>query len=298
MVRRTLSRALALGLVLSAAKAAVGLMSGSLSLLSDALLGLGDGAASLVALLHQGMGVAGPDRDHPYGHQKVLALGALACCALPLFAGVEILQAALARWQGRGMEGQPALQLAPAGLVLLALLVVMQLGLWLWMRERARQLGDPVLRARSQAQGVWNGASGLVLVGLLMAEGRGRGLLDLLLPLPLLLLLSRQCWRVIQQLLPELEDRIAIAPEAIHAVVLAVPGVLNVHDIRSRGVLGQLVFVDMHLVVEASDLATAHRISELVEEHLDGRFGPLRCSIHLEPREYASDRITFHGAHG
>ena len=54
----------------------------------------------------------------------------------------------------------------------------------------------------------------------------------------------------------------------------------------------------MHMVVDANDLPTAHRITELVEEHLEARFGRVRCTIHLEPREYASAAITFKGTHG
>jgi divalent metal cation (Fe/Co/Zn/Cd) transporter len=63
-------------------------------------------------------------------------------------------------------------------------------------------------------------------------------------------------------------------------------------------VLGQRVFIELHMVVDAVDLATAHRITELVEEHLEARFGSVRCTIHLEPREYAIADITFRGTHG
>jgi cation diffusion facilitator family transporter len=295
---RALRRILVLSLLLSAAKAAAGLLGGSLSLLADALLGLGGAGGTLVALLHQGPAAAGPDRDHPYGHQKGLALGALAGSALPLFVAVEILQAALSRWQGAGVAGPAAPGLPPLVWVLTGLALLGQLSLWCWSRGRGRRVAGPVLAPSSRGLGQWCGASALVIAVLAMATFRGWGGVDLLLPLPPLLLLGRQCWGVMQQLLPELEDRIAIPPEALHSAVLAVPGVLNAHDIGSRGVLGQMVFVDMHLVVDATDLATAHRISELVEEHLEARYGPMRCSIHLEPRDYASDRITFHGAHG
>ena len=124
------------------------------------------------------------------------------------------------------------------------------------------------------------------------------GVADVAPTLPILLVLARQGWQLMARTLPLLVDQIAIAPEGIHAVAMAIPGVLNCHDIASRGVLGQLVFIDMHLVVDAHDLPTAHRITELVEEHLEARFGPVRCTIHMEPREYASSQITFRGTHG
>ena len=62
--------------------------------------------------------------------------------------------------------------------------------------------------------------------------------------------------------------------------------------------LGQQVFIDMHMVVEADDLATAHRITELVEERLERAFGPVRCTIHLEPKEYVEQDITYKRTHG
>ena len=39
-------------------------------------------------------------------------------------------------------------------------------------------------------------------------------------------------------------------------------------------------------------------ITERVEARLDQKFGPVRCTIHLEPRDYVEDGITYTGAHG
>jgi divalent metal cation (Fe/Co/Zn/Cd) transporter len=47
--------------------------------------------------------------------------------------------------------------------------------------------------------------------------------------------------------LPWLVDEMAIAPEAIYAIALQVPGVINCHDIASRGLLGRQAFIEMHL---------------------------------------------------
>ena len=138
----------------------------------------------------------------------------------------------------------------------------------------------------------------MVLVGMAGAMIFKVNWLDIALAIPLALLLIKVCWQVLRQTLPWLVDHIAIAPESIHTECMAVPGVLNCHDIASRGVLGQQVFIDMHLIVDADDLTSAHKITELVEERLDQKFGPVRCTIHLEPRDYVEDGITYMGAHG
>jgi divalent metal cation (Fe/Co/Zn/Cd) transporter len=72
-----------------------------------------------------------------------------------------------------------------------------------------------------------------------------------------------------------------------------VPGVVNCHDIASRGVLGRQVFVEMHLIVEAEDVRTAHNITEAVERVLCDRYHPVRLTIHIEPQGYQSDRLTY-----
>ena len=104
-------------------------------------------------------------------------------------------------------------------------------------------------------------------------------------------------WLLIQSYkflnLPWLVDEMAIAPEAIHAIALSVPGVVNCHDIASRGVIGRQVFIEMHLIVDAKDVDTAHRITEEVETRLEEKFSPVRILIHVEPPEYKSDQISY-----
>ncbi len=68
---------------------------------------------------------------------------------------------------------------------------------------------------------------------------------------------------------------------------------INCHDIASRGVLGRQVFMEMHLIVDAADVETAHRITEEVERRLEARYNPVRIVIHIEPPAYKSEKISF-----
>ena len=286
--------ALAVNISMTLLKVLLGLLSGSLAMLADAMHSATDGFSSLLGLLTNGLSDPEPDRDHPYGHHKYEALGALAIAAFILFTAFEILQAAAQRLQG----GLQPLRLNGQELLLLLLVLGFNILLASYERAEGRRLGSQLLQADAShtRSDIWTTA--VVLVGLSGAFWLKLNWLDVALAIPLSLLLVRVCWTVLRNNLPQLVDQIAIAPEAIHEVAMAVPGVLNCHDIASRGVLGQRVFVDMHMVVDANDLPTAHRITELVEEHLESRFGPVRCTIHLEPREYASAAITFKGTHG
>jgi len=293
-VQRVLLVALAVNVSVSLLKLVLGLLTGSLAVLADAMHSATDGLSSLMGLITNNLSDPNPDRDHPYGHDKYEALGALAIAGFILVTALEILRTAIERIAG----GLRPLRLDGQDLLLLLIVLGCNLLLAGYERSEGKRLGSPLLLADAKhtTSDIWT--TMLLLVGLAGAVGLGQNWLDVALAIPLCLLLGRACWQVLRTNLPWLVDQIAIAPEAIHEVAMGVPGVLNVHDIASRGVLGQRVFIELHMVVDANDLPTAHRITELVEEHLEQRFGPVRCTIHLEPREYAIADITFRGTHG
>ena len=293
-VRRVLGVALALNVAMSLLKLAVGVMSGSLAVIADAMHSATDALSSLTGLITNSLSDPRPDRDHPYGHHKYEAVGALGIAGFILFTALEILL----RSSERMLEGFPQIRVTTQELVILGLVLGFNLLLAGYEYSEGRRLNNSLLKADAQhaASDVWTTV--VVLVGMAGAMIFKVNWLDIALAIPLALLLIKVCWQVLRQTLPWLVDHIAIAPESIHAESMAVPGVLNCHDIASRGVLGQQVFIDMHLIVDAEDLITAHTITERVEARLDQKFGPVRCTIHLEPRDYVEDGITYTGAHG
>jgi cation diffusion facilitator family transporter len=218
----------------------------------------------------------------------------LGIAAFILFTALEILL----RSSERILEGFPQIRVTAQGLVILGLALGFNLLLAGYEYSEGRRLNNSLLKTNAQhaASDVWTTV--VVLIGMTGAMVFKLNWLDIALAIPLALLLIKVCWQVLRQTLPWLVDHIAIAPESIHAESMAVPGVLNCHDIASRGVLGQQVFIDMHLIVDAEDLTSAHKITERVETRLDQKFGPVRCTIHLEPRDYVEDGITYSGTHG
>jgi len=273
-VQRVLLIALAVNVSMSVLKLVIGLLSGSLAVLADAMHSATDGLSSLLGLFTNGLSDPRPDRDHPYGHDKYEGLGALAIAGFILFTAFEILKSAIERIA----SGLPALRLDGRELVLLLIVLGFNLLLAGFERSQGKRLGSQLLLADAKhtTSDIWTTV--MVLLGLAGVLLFRINWLDVAMAVPLCLMLLRACWQVLTSNLPWLVDQIAIAPEAIHEVAMAVPGVVNVHDIASRGVLGQQVFIELHMVVDANDLPTAHRITELVEEHLEARFGAVRCT--------------------
>ena len=293
-VRRVLMVALGLNISMSLLKLLVGAMSGSLAVIADGMHSATDALSSLTGLVTNKLSDPRPDRDHPYSHRKYEAVGALGIAGFILFTALEILL----RSGERLLEGLPPIRVTSQELVLLTLVLGFNLLLAGYELREGRRLNSNLLKADAQhaASDVWTTV--VVLVGMAGAVWLQVSWLDVALAIPMALLLIRVCWQVLRGTLPWLVDHMAVAPEAIYAEAMATAGVLNCHDIASRGVLGQQVFIEMHMVVDADDLTKAHRITEQVEERLDESFGPVRCTIHLEPKDYVEDGITYTGAHG
>lgn len=286
-VRKVLVITLLLNLLVMVLKVGAGWWTGSLSLLADALHSVTDSANNVLGLVTNQFASPKPDHDHPYGHQKFEAIGALGIAAFLGIAGFEILQQAVQRLLG---NEQVVTMSAPA---LWLLLIVLGVNSFVAFYERrvGQQLNSSILIADAYhtMSDIW--ITILVILGLI-GVWSGYQWLDIVLAFPVALLVFRSGWLVLKQNLPWLVDEIAIAPEAIHAIVMEVPGVINCHSITSRGLLGRQVFIEMHLVVDVADVDTAHEITEAVEDRLEERYRPARITIHIEPPAYQSDQIS------
>lgn len=287
-VRRVLLITLLLNLLVMLIKAGVGWRTGSLSLIADALHSVTDSASNVLGLVASRFSSPEPDRDHPYGHQKFEAVGALGIAAFLGIACFEILQGAVERI----LEGGQAVELSAIALWLVLFVLGVNIFVAFYERRVGQRLGSNILIADAHhtMSDIWITIT--VLVSLL-GVWLGYQWLDIFLAFPVALLVFRSGWMVLRANLPWLVDEMAIAPEAIYQVVMQVPGVLNCHDIASRGLLGRQVFMEMHLIVDAEDVAAAHQITEAVEAHLEGKYGPARISIHVEPPNYQSSQISY-----
>lgn len=287
-VRKVLIITLLLNLFVMSLKAVVGYWTGSLSLLADALHSVTDSANNILGLIASKFSSPQPDREHPYGHHKFEAVGALGIAAFLGIACFEILQGAIERI----IKGGEPVRISLPELWLLLIVLGVNIFVAFYERSVGKRVGSPILIADAThtMSDIWVTIS---VIGGLIGVWLGYQWMDIVLAFPVALLVFWSGWSVLKENLPWLVDQMAIAPEAIHAIATSIPGVVNCHDIASRGVLGRQVFIEMHLIVDAPDVETAHHITEEVESRLSERFSPVRILIHVEPPAYQSEHISF-----
>ncbi len=289
VVRRVLVITLILNLLVVLLKAIVGFWTGSLSLLADTLHSVTDSLNNVLGLFTNQLSSPDPDREHPYGHQKFEAIGALGIAALLGIACFEIAQGAVHQITG-GIKG---VQLDTLDLWIMFTVLGVNIFVAFYERAVGQRIRSSILIADAYhtMSDIWITLS--VLAGLMGIWLWNIQWLDLIMAFPVCMLVLWSSWCVLRDNLPWLVDEAAIAPEAIHNLVMQVPGVINCHDIASRGLLGRQVFIDMHLVLDAQSLTTAHEITETVEHTLEQHYAPVRITIHMEPPGYQEDQITY-----
>jgi cation diffusion facilitator family transporter len=286
-VQKVLIITLLLNMLVVGLKGFLGYATGSLSLLADALHSMTDGASNILGLVANRYSAPEPDREHPYGHQKFESVGALGIAVLLLIACFEILQGIVERIT----QGSEPVEISPVELWLLLVVLGVNIFVAFYERRVGQRLGSAILIADAThtMSDVWVTIS---VIGGLIGVWRGYQWLDVVLAFPVALLVLGSAWSVLKTNLPWLVDQMAIAPETIEAIAIAVPGVINCHDIASRGVLGRQVFIEIHLITDAVDVETAHKISEEVERRLERHFSPSRILIHIEPPVYQPEQIS------
>ncbi|MCD8486214.1 MAG: cation diffusion facilitator family transporter [Desertifilum sp.] len=288
-VRRVLFLTLGLNLIVMGIKLGVGWQTGALSLIADALHSITDSANNILGLIATHFASPQPDREHPYGHQKFDAIGALGIAAFLGIACFEILSSAVERLLQT--EREPV-NISASGLWILLVVLGINIFVAFYERHVGQKVGSQILiaDAKHTMSDVW---VTIVVIAGLIGVWLGYQWLDIALAFPVALLVFWSGWEVIKSNLPWLVDRMAIAPEAIHEIVLQVPGVLNCHSIASRGIVGRQAFIEMHLVVGVPDVETSHKITEEIEARLTQKYHPVRILIHVEPPAYQSDEVTF-----
>lgn len=256
-------------------------ISGSVSLLSDAMESLVNLAGAMFALAMVTVAARPPDDDHPYGHHKAEYFSSGFEGVLIFAAAAGIIWAAVLRL----MDPKP-LESVNLGLVLSVVSSVMN-GLLAWsMLRKARSARSTALEAdaRHLFTDVWTSAG--VVLGLLAVQATGWLLLDPLIAIAVALNIMREGGRLIAGSANGLMDQ-ALEPDARTQIdqVLADFGHQTIrfdHIVTRRA--GQRRFVDLHMHMPAGwTLGRAAAVRTSVEQALMSAVPGLRATIQLLP---------------
>jgi cation diffusion facilitator family transporter len=227
-------------LSLTVVKLAVGLLIGSLAMVTDALHSGTDAIATLVTYLAVRFADKPADDDHPYGHGKFEDVAALGeATLLLLLAGGVAVEA----WRRFGEGTVPP----DVGVLAFAVMIV-EIGINLWraflLHRTARETGSRALAADALhfASDVASGL--LVIIGFVLTLAGVPGA-DPITAAAVALFIAILGLRMIRRTFHELTDRVPPGQiRGLTRLIEGLPGVVGVDRVRLRSV-GQQSFVEV-----------------------------------------------------
>ena len=267
-----------LNLLVALAKLIYGYRSGALGITADGIHSLLDAASNVVGLV--GLAVAGrpPDVNHPYGHRKYETFAALAI-AMMLFVGCyEVVTSVIERLRHPRL---PAVDVG--GFAVLAATLAVNAAVVVYERREGKRLQSELLQSDAAHTGSDVLATLLVLVSF-VAIRAGVPWADLAAAAIIVVLIVRAGVKILLGTLSTLSDERRLEPREVEQAALRELGVLEVHNVRSRGTNDD-IHLDLHVLVDpATPLADAHALGHRVETRLRERWpGVTDVVVHVEP---------------
>ena len=128
--------------LLVGAKAVIGFLANSISIITDAVNNLSDALSSLITIIGTKLANRRPDKKHPYGHGRVEYLTSIVISVIILIAGVTaIYQSIMTLIEKR----EPDYDVY--SIVVIALAIVVKIGLGLYFRFMGKKLESGPLKA-------------------------------------------------------------------------------------------------------------------------------------------------------
>ena len=272
----------AVNLLLTLTQITAGILARSQGLIADGIHSLSDLVADFVVLVANHHSGKAADTDHPYGHQRFETAASLVLGALLLAVGIGMLWSAFVKIESP--HSVPTVHLAALWVALGALIAkecLFRYMLAVAKRVKSSMLVANAWHARSDA------ASSLVVAIGIAGNLAGYPILDPIAALIVGFMVSRMGWEFGWDALHDLMDRAVDEQEvaAIRATLLETPGVMNVHDLRTRK-MGDMIVVDVHIEVNATQTVEAgHNIAVAARERVMQRHRVINLLTHVDPAQ-------------
>ena len=278
-------------LLLSALKLLAGIFGASAAMIADAVHSLSDLISDGVVLVMVHLGGQDADAEHDFGHGKFETLGTLLVAVLLIAVGISLCYHGIQEILYTLHSTLYTIK-APSWLAFWAALIsiVVKEALYQWTYRVGKKLDSPVVMANAwhHRTDALSSVAALIGIGGAILLGGKWTILDPLvgavISIVILVVAVKMSIPAINELteasLPEeTEDRIL-------SIIKSVPGVDNVHDLRTRRI-GPDIIVDVHIVVDPEmTVAAAHDITTVAEDAVRKEFGSgTQLSIHVEPNE-------------
>jgi cation diffusion facilitator family transporter len=259
-------------------KLVAGLLSGSVSIISEAIHSGMDLLAAVIAFFSVKMSDTPPDTKHPYGHGKFENIsGVIEAILIFIAAGWIIFEAIHKILKPSGVEK------LGIGVVVMTVSAIVNTLVSRKLYQVAKKTDSIALEADALHLKTDVYTSAGVAAGLLLIWITGWQFLDPIVAIIVALLIIKESVSLLRSAYSPLLDS-SLTTEETNIIIRVITGRgLNFHNLRTRK-SGHYRFADFHLELpENMALKQVHEICDQVEEEIKGKFKHIEVYIHVEP---------------
>lgn len=270
-------------IVLSVFKLLAGVLAHSGAMISDAVHSASDVISSLVVIVGVKLAGKGADESHPFGHERMECVAAMALALILAGTGVGI------GWSGiQTIQNARNTAIQIPGLLALSaavISIIIKEGMYWYTRSAAKQVNSGALMADA-----WHHRSDALssvgsLVGILGAR-LGFPILDPIASLVICLFIIKAAYDILSDALGKMTDHAcdpALAEE-MQELIRQEDGVLGIDRFRTR-LFGDRIYVEAEIAEDRkTTLEEAHAVAQRVHDLLEDRFPQIKhCMIHVNP---------------
>ncbi len=277
-IRKVLLITLLLNILVSAAKIVYGYFTYSVAIISDGYHSLFDGVSNVIGLVGIYLASHPPDERHPYGHRKYETVFTIFVGLLMFITCIEIFKRVY-----DSLTGKYEAAVTTLSFVLMLLTMAVNMFVTTYEKRMGRKLSSEYLIADAEHTKSDIYVSIAVIIGLIFIK-LGFPIADPIVGAIVGILVARAGVNIIRESAEALVDRTQADISSIRDIVYSIEGVMDCHDIRTRGTKNH-IFVDLHILI--SPLMTvqdAHKIAHDVEEKIKRTIPEvIDVVVHIEP---------------
>lgn len=278
-VERVLWIVFVLNLAVAAAKFFFGLASGSASMQADGIHSVFDSLGNIIGLV--GIAVAGrpADAGHPYGHAKFETYGSVAIGVLLVIAAFEVGTSAVAKLVSQSYTANVTF----ASFAVMVGTLAVNLCVTVYERRAGKRLRSEILSADA-AHTLSDAFVSIGVIAGLAFVAAGFPVADPVMALIVTFFILMSAVNVFRGALRTLSDHACIPPDQIEAVAADFPGIIEVHEVRTRGTEAE-VYCDLHVLVDPDmTVRAAHELGDDFEAAVIKRHPNVKeVLVHIEP---------------
>ena len=267
--------------MLSALKLLLGIISGSLSIMADALNNLSDAGASMITLVSFKMASKPADKEHPFGHARIEYIASMIVAFLILLVGFEMISDSIGTIFGEAKIGV----ITTVTIIMLSVSIAVKLWLAFFYFSVAKRINSGTVKASGQ-DSLFDAISTTgVLATTVIIKLTGFAMLDAIIGVCISILIIVAGARILNETKNVLlgEAPVKETVEGIKAIVSEYPEILGIHDLMVHNYGPNRLIASFHAEVDGhGDFFAIHDTIDNLEKHI-GNEMKIPCTVHLDP---------------